>query len=73
MDQLLWNSTEKYYNAYTLAGGEFDKDSFFEDLNMNLCGYEEYHREEWGECYDGDPTNPGAIMTDTFYAQVCIL
>ena len=72
MDELLWNSTAQYYNAYTTAEGEFDESSFFtDDLGVNLCSYPEYQREEWGECVEGWPTTPGAIMTDTFYAQVC--
>ena len=71
MDELLWNSTAEYYNAYTTAEGEFNESSFFtDDLGVNLCSYPEYHHEEWGECVEGVPTTPGAIMTDTFYAQV---
>ena len=71
MDEVLWNSTAQYYNAYTITDGEFDETSFFtDDVQLNLCAYPEYHREEWGECVEGIPTTPGAIMTDTFYAQV---
>ena len=77
MDKFLWNNTHKYYNAYVTTRKEFDKDSYFKDLKINLCSYPEYHRPEWGECLEEDPTTPGAIMTDTFYAQVsrpyCVL
>ncbi|XP_064405275.1 uncharacterized protein LOC135350425 [Halichondria panicea] len=70
LDDILWNSTGKYYNAYSTTEEDFAEELFFEDLRVNLCDYPKYHKEEWGECYDGSPTNPGAIMTDTFYAQV---
>ncbi len=71
LDNKLWNSTGKYYNAYSTTDEDFAEELFFNDnLEMNLCGYPKYHREEWGDCYDGSPTTPGAIMTDTFYAQV---
>lgn len=72
IDDKLWNSTGKYYNAYSATAEEFKKELFFKDLGMNLCDYPEYHKEEWGECYDGNPTTPGAVMADTFYAQVSI-
>ena len=70
MDELLWNDTHKYYNAYVTTEEEFDKEAFFQSTKLNLCSYPEYHRDEWGECVEGKPTTPGAIMTDTFYAQV---
>ena len=70
MDKFLWNNTHNYYNAYFTTKEQFDKESFFSYLNINLCSFPEHHRPEWGECLEGDPTTPGAIMTDTFYAQV---
>ncbi len=73
LDDILWNSTGKYYNAYSTTEEDFAEELFFEDLRVNLCDYPKYHKEEWGECYGGSPTNPGAIMTDTFYAQVTII
>ncbi len=72
LDDILWNSTGKYYNAYSTTEEDFAEELFFEDLRVNLCDYPKYHKEERGECYGGSPTNPGAIMTDTFYAQVTI-
>lgn len=70
MDAKLWNSTGKYYNAYSATAEQFKEELFFEKLGLNLCGYPKYHKEEWGECYEGNPTTPGAVMADTFYAQV---
>ena len=51
---------------------------FFNYTQLNLCEYPEYKPkdlvlDENGkevECLAGQPTTPGAIMTDTFYAQV---
>ena len=68
VDQYLWNETAQYYNAYT----------------TEYCGQEspgpswssrKWHRggqkgEEEGKVAL-DPNTPGAIMSDSFYAQVC--
>ena len=72
MDKFLWNNTHKYYNAYVTTPEEFNEKAFFSNLKINICEYPKYHNPEWGKCFEGDPTAHGAIMTDTFYAQVNI-
>lgn len=77
LDFHLWNETGQYYNAYTTTEEQFDAEAFFNDSQLNLCSYPDYKPDdvrynEKGEeeCVQGRPTTPGAIMTDTFYAQV---
>ncbi len=64
LDDLLWNETAKYYNAYEAC------------CSQHPCT--EQYSEEYSYLKDGTlahvrgshPNTPGAIMTDTFYAQV---
>ena len=78
LDYFLWNETAQYYNAYTTEG--FDYEKFY---HVKICGTsdEAAHadskvgarggKDPGGRpCVRGDPTTPGAIMTDSFYSQV---
>ena len=75
LDHFLWNETAQYYNAYTNKG--FDYEKFVNATHLKLCGtsHEAAHdtrkEEDPGRlCVEGDPSTPGAIMTDSFYSQV---
>ncbi len=69
VDHLLWNETGKYYNAYD-AYDQGDGIGQYKDLQSNAYSY----LEDGGPVGEGDlqanPDTPGAIMADTFYAQV---
>ena len=81
LDYFLWNETAQYYNAYTNTG--FDLDKFVNTTHLKICGTSDKAaradskegargEEDPGgrPCVEGDPTTPGAIMTDSFYSQV---
>ena len=81
LDYFLWNETAQYYNAYTNTG--FDYDKFVNATHLKLCGTSDGaaradskggargRKDPGGRiCVEGDPTSPGAIMTDSFYSQV---
>ena len=81
LDYFLWNETAQYYNAYTNTGFDFDK--FANATHLKICGTSDKvvradskgdargGKDPGGQpCVEGDPTTPGAIMTDSFYSQV---
>ena len=83
MDYFLWNETAQYYNAYSNV--DFDYQKFVNATHLKLCGTsdeaagaladnkggaQEEEDPAGRECVEGDPTTPGAIMTDSFYSQV---
>ena len=66
LDKFLWNETARHYNAYTqYTPGDPYKPS--------TDGYTDIHGRTNTGYGTGEalPDTPGAIMTDTFYAQVC--
>ena len=80
LDNFLWNETAQYYNAYSTAD-EFIYENFVSESGVELCDYGQYdvpadsehvlrRRRKSLPCLEGRPTSPGAVMADTFYAQV---
>lgn len=83
LDRFLWNETAQYYNAYSTAN--FDYERFVNATHLEVCGtsddgaravdgesdaQDEKDPLGWTSCLEGAPATPGAIMTDSFYAQV---
>ena len=79
LDNFLWNETAQYYNAYSTAG--FDYEKFVNETHLELCSAldagadnktdaQDEEDSAGQKCLEGDPANPGAIMADSFYAQV---
>ena len=74
LDRLLWNETARYYNAYTQYNPNDSR-----HLHKSPTWYTDVHdgeavtdeRYEANVTYEADPDPLGAIMTDTFYSQVC--
>ncbi len=72
LDEHMWNDTAQYYNAYSTTTEQFNAESYFNWSKLNLCEYPEFRPEGAKEedCLQGRPDTPGAVMADTFYAQV---
>ena len=82
LDLFLWNETAQYYNAYTTLN--FDYERFVNATNLEVCdisgdgapavdgerGAQDEKDPSGRTCLEGDPATPGAIMADSFYAQV---
>ena len=77
LDRLLWNETARYYNAYIVKGDQensLNSSTIWDtaDKNSKRAGMDV--QEVANVTYEANrprPSPPGAIMTDTFYSQVC--
>ena len=75
LDRLLWNETARYYNAY-ITESDLENSGYSPpimdtaDVNGRKAGTKA--RQAANLTYGAGPDDPpGAIMTDTFYSQVC--
>ena len=79
LDNILWNKTAQYYNAYSTVG--FDYKKFVNATHLEVFNISDARagsktdaqdkKNSAGQtCLEGDPATPGAIMADSFYSQV---